>query len=93
MGACAPRTEEPKTRDQTMCAFKDSAVKQVTRGLSGSVETWYPPAGIYCENSSKGCAQNMWKFLPPEKRHVPERQYNWGAEGEEAGARHVCLSA
>ena len=87
------------------CAFKDSAVKQVTKVLSGPVDTWYPPAGLYCENSSKGCAQNMWHFLPPERRTLPDKDYDWGEEGaprgkpgakggsRELGAPHPCLTA
>ena len=57
----------------------------MTRGLSGPVDTWYPPAGLYCENSSKGCKQNMWKFLPEEKRVLPDKDFDWGEEGAPRG--------
>lgn len=58
-GGEARSTPEPKLRDQTMCAFKDSTVKQVTRGLSGPVDTWYPPAV---------CGAPAKKMTPPPHR-------------------------
>ena len=89
MGASpsSERTKEPDRRTPEMCVFSEKAVKQVTRGLSGPVDTWYPPAGLYCENSSKGCKQNMWKFLPEEKRVLPDKDFNWGEEGAPRGVR------
>ena len=67
-----PRTAEPKGpmfelpqhRDPEDAALKPKHVRQITRNLTGPVDTWKPPAGLYVENSKAfGPHHNMWEVL------------------------------
>ena len=57
-----PWIEPPEVRDPDACALKPKHVKQITRNLRGSAESWKPPAGLYIENSKGGLNINMWEL-------------------------------